>query len=218
MIVLRLFKFLTYCLIFQVGSIFVSKRKKIRTMTEDKDQAETGAEDLKDTTINEEKSEETVEGVSSGEPPTSEPTCEEKFAELNDRFIRLYAEFDNFRKRTNKERIDLINSASSDVIKDLLSVVDNFERAIQNNENAEDIQTIKEGFQLIYQQLKRVLENKGLQVMNSKGEAFDSELHEAIANVPAPTDEEKGKVIDDVEKGYYLNDKVIRFAKVVVGQ
>lgn len=187
-------------------------------MTEDKDQAETGAEDLKETAINDEKSEETADGVGSVEPPTSEPTCEEKFAELNDRFIRLYAEFDNFRKRTNKERIDLINSASSDVIKDLLSVVDNFERAIQNNENAEDVQTIKEGFQLIYQQLKRVLENKGLQVMNSKGEAFDSELHEAIANVPAPTEEEKGKVIDDVEKGYYLNDKVIRFAKVVVGQ
>ncbi|MEY4605057.1 MAG: hypothetical protein RIT43_2349 [Bacteroidota bacterium] len=187
-------------------------------MTEDKEQEEKGAEDIKETTLNEEKSENTAEGTSPEEQSSPEPTCEERYAELNDRFIRLYAEFDNFRKRTNKEKIDLINSAGADVIKDLLSVLDNFERAIQNNENAEDIQTMKEGFQLIYQQLKKVLENKGLQVMNSKGEAFDSELHEAIANVPAPSEEQKGKVIDDVERGYYLNEKVIRFAKVVVGQ
>lgn len=214
------FSILIFChtVLFSKLAVSLSDREKIRTMTEDKEQEEKGAEDIKETTLNEEKSENTAEGTSPEEQSSPEPTCEERYAELNDRFIRLYAEFDNFRKRTNKEKIDLINSAGADVIKDLLSVLDNFERAIQNNENAEDIQTMKEGFQLIYQQLKKVLENKGLQVMNSKGEAFDSELHEAIANVPAPSEEEKGKVIDDVEKGYYLNEKVIRFAKVVVGQ
>jgi molecular chaperone GrpE len=147
-----------------------------------------------------------------------ELTAEEKYAELNDRFIRLYAEFDNFRKRTTKERLDLISSASATVMKDLLAVLDDFERAIQTNEEASDIQAMKEGFQLIYQKFKGILESKGLKPMLSKGEVFDSELHEAIANIPAPTEDEKGKVVDDVEKGYYLNDKVIRFAKVVVGQ
>jgi molecular chaperone GrpE len=166
------------------------------------------------------KDEVTQEGeVESVQPEDkTEISPEEKYSELNDRFIRLYAEFDNFRKRTNKERLDLISSASAGVMKDMLTVLDDFERAIQNNETAEDIQSVKEGFQLIYQKFKGILESKGLKSMQSKGDVFDSELHEAIANVPAPSEEDKGKVIDDVEKGYYLNDKVIRFAKVVVGQ
>ncbi len=148
----------------------------------------------------------------------SEPTAEERYAELNDKFLRLYSEFDNYRKRTNKEKIDLIGSASAGVLKDLIPVLDDFERAIANNESAEDISVLKEGFQLIYNKFKTTLENKGLKAMNAKGEVFDSELHEAIANIPAPDKSAVGKVIDDVEKGYYLNDKVIRYAKVVVGQ
>ncbi len=181
-------------------------------MSEDKELNEQSNQEVKD-----EVTEGQVEDTSSAEEK-KELTCEEKYADLNDRFIRLYAEFDNFRKRTNKERIDLINSASSGVVKDMITILDDFERAIQNNENVEDIQAVKEGFQLIYQKYKGILESKGLKAMSSKGEPFDSELHEAIANIPAPTEEEKGKVVDDVEKGYYLNDKVIRFAKVVVGQ
>lgn len=149
---------------------------------------------------------------------TAELTAEERYAELNDRFLRLYSEFDNYRKRTNKEKVDLIGSANAGILKDLIPVMDDFERAIANNENAEDIAVLKEGFQLIYNKLKTTLESKGLKAMASKGETFDSELHEAIANIPAPEDKLKGKVIDDVEKGYYLNDKVIRYAKVVVGQ
>lgn len=152
------------------------------------------------------------------ETPVAEPTPEEKYAELNDRFMRLYAEFDNYRRRTNKEKIDLISTANAGVIKDLIPVLDDFERAIANNENIDDASSIKEGFHLIYTKAKNTLESKGLKPMLSKGEVFDSELHEAIANVPSPTEAEKGKVIDDVEKGYYLNDKVVRFAKVVVGQ
>lgn len=154
-------------------------------------------------------------------PDADEPvelTAEEKYAELNDKFLRLFAEFDNFRKRTNKEKVDLISNASAGVLSDMLPVLDDFERAISNNESADDIEVVKEGFYLIFNKFKNVLESKGLKPMNSKGQTFDSELHEAIANVPAASNKEKGKVIEDVEKGYYLHDKVIRFAKVVVGQ
>jgi molecular chaperone GrpE len=145
------------------------------------------------------------------------PTAEEQVAALNDKYLRLYSEFDNYRKRTNKEKIDLIATASASVLKDLLSVLDDFDRAIVNNETVEDIDAVKEGFTLIHNKMKSILEAKGLKSMSSKGEPFDPELHEAIANVPAPSDDLKGKVVDDVESGYYLHDKVIRYAKVVVG-
>jgi molecular chaperone GrpE len=148
----------------------------------------------------------------------AEQTLENKYSELNDKFLRLYSEFDNYRKRTNKEKIDLISSASSSVLKDLIPVLDDFERAIANNKNVTEIEALKEGFHLIYNKFKSILDAKGLKVMTCVGEVFDSELHEAIANVPAPSDEMKGKVIDDVEKGYFLNEKVLRYAKVVVGQ
>lgn len=148
----------------------------------------------------------------------AEPTAEERYDELNDKYLRLYSEYDNYRKRTNKERIELIGSASADVLKDLLPVMDDFERAILNNETAEDLDAIKEGVKLIYEKFKNTLSNKGLKALESKGKDFDSEFHEAIANVPAPDKKMVGKVVDDVEKGYLLNDKVIRYAKVVVGQ
>ena len=147
-----------------------------------------------------------------------EPTPEEKYNELNNRFLRLYAEFENYRKRTNKERLDLITNANSDLLKDLVPVIDDFERAIANNVDADDIEGIKEGFSLIYNKYKGLLQSKGLKAMDAKGEVFDPELHEAIANLPTDDEKMKGKVIDDVEKGYFLNDKVLRFAKVVVGQ
>lgn len=147
-----------------------------------------------------------------------ELSLEEQLAAVNDKYLRLYSEFDNYRKRTNKEKLDLIATASAGVLKDMLTVLDDFERAIANNESVEDIQVIREGFQLIHHKLKSGLEAKGLKQMQAKGETFDPEIHEAIANVPAPSEELKGKVIEDVERGYYLNDKVIRYAKVVVGQ
>jgi molecular chaperone GrpE len=147
-----------------------------------------------------------------------ELTAEEKYAELNDRYLRLHAEFDNFRKRTYKERIELTATANKDLLISLLPVMDNFERAIVTNEKLEDIAPMKEGFHLIYTLFKGILDSKGLKAMEAKGVAFDSDIHEAIANIPAPDKKKIGKVIEDVEKGYYLNDKVIRFAKVVVGQ
>ena len=169
-------------------------------------------------TATEEQEQETVAEETQTEETVIEPTPEEKYAELNDKFLRLYSEFDNYRKRTNKEKLELISTASSGVIKDLVAVLDDFERAITNNETVEDTAALKEGFNLIHNKLKGVLETKGLKPMISKGEVFDSELHEAIANIPAPTEDLKGKIVDDVEKGYYIHDKVIRYAKVVVGQ
>jgi len=152
------------------------------------------------------------------EEAPKELTAEEKHAELNSRFLLLHADFDNYRKRTYKERIELTATANKDVLLSLIPVMDNFERAIVTNEKLEDIEAMKEGFQLIYNMFKNILDSKGLKAMESKGVNFNSDLHEAIANIPAPDKKMVGKVIEDVEKGYYLNDKVIRFAKVVVGQ
>lgn len=147
-----------------------------------------------------------------------EQTSDEKYNDLNNRFLRLYAEFENFRKRTNKERLDIINNANADLLKDLIPVIDDFERAITNNEGSEDVVSIKEGFSLIYNKYKGILNTKGLKPMESKGEVFDPEVHEAVANMPTEDKELKGKIIDDLEKGYFLNEKVLRYAKVVVGQ
>lgn len=152
------------------------------------------------------------------EEPQKEPSIEDKMKELNDKYLRLYSDFDNFRKRTMKEKADLISSASSGVVKDLLPVMDDFERAIQSNQTSEDLEGLKEGFLLIYNKMKNILTSKGLKPMESKGLPFDADLHEAVTNIPAPSEEEKGKVVDEIEKGYYLNEKVIRYAKVVVGQ
>lgn len=169
-------------------------------------------EELMDTPLDVTESTENTAGES-GQPQTPE----EKYNELNDKFLRLYAEFDNYRRRTNKEKVELIANANERLLLDLIPTVDDFERAIANNGNVEDIEAVKEGFVLIYNKFKSTLESKGLKQMHAKGENFDSDLHEAIANIPGD-ESQKGKVIDDVEKGYFLNEKVIRFAKVVVGQ
>ncbi len=157
------------------------------------------------------------ENTESGKEENVEPTCEERYTELNDKYLRIHAEFDNYRKRTNKEKIDIILNANASLLRDLIPVIDDLERAIQNNENNEDIDSVKEGFNLIFNKFISIMKSKGLESMDSLGSDFDAEIHDAIAKVPAPTKKEKGKVIDTVEKGYKLNDKVIRFAKVVVG-
>ncbi|XOV67343.1 MAG: nucleotide exchange factor GrpE [Fluviicola sp.] len=159
-----------------------------------------------------------AEANESSQETPKEPTLEDKYNELNNKYLRIHAEFDNYRKRTNKEKVDLISTANAGVLKDLLPVLDDFERAIANNANATDIESVKEGFNLIFNKFSSILHAKGLKEMPVVGEAFDSELHEAIANIPAPKKKLKGKVVEAVEKGYYLNDKVIRYAKVVVGQ
>ena len=156
-----------------------------------------------------------------GNPVESEISPEELLKQelglANDRYLRLYAEFDNFRRRTAKEREDARKSEGKDVIVALLPVLDDFDRAIRSMENSTDVTAVKEGVALIQNKLKNVLAQKGLKEMQSIGTAFDPEIHEAITNIPAPSDDMKGKVVDEMEKGYYLNDKVARFAKVIVG-
>ncbi len=139
-------------------------------------------------------------------------------AEAKDKYIRLYAEFDNYKKRTVKERLDLINTAGRDTISSLLPVIDDFDRAKKSADDDSTNEVFTEGVSLVYNKFKGLLESKGVKEMVSTGESFDPELHEAITEIPAPTDEMKGKIIDTIEKGYMLNDKIIRHAKVVVGK
>src|SRR5690554_2497124 len=148
---------------------------------------------------------------------SDEEQLEMKLTELNDKYLRLYSDFENFRKRTIKEKGDLIMNASEGVVKDMLPILDDFERAMDNNQTSSDADAIKEGFQLIYNKFNNALLSKGLKAMDSKGEVFDIDHHEAITNIPVDK-KQKGKVVDVVEKGYFLNDKVLRYAKVVVGQ
>ncbi len=137
--------------------------------------------------------------------------------EQKDKYLRLFAEFDNFKRRSAKERIELIQTAGKDVIISLLEVMDDFERAEKQMQNSDDAAAIREGIGLVYNKLKNTLSAKGLKAMQSINTEFDVEKHEAITELPA-ADKMKGKVVDEVEKGYYLNDKIIRFAKVVVGK
>ena len=146
-----------------------------------------------------------------------ELTQEEKFAELNDKHLRLHAEFENFKRRTVKERIELYKTAGEDVLSTLLPVLDDFERAIKAKTDAGEELKEEEGVLLIYNKMKSSLEQKGLKVMeDTVGQELNTDFHEAITNIPAPSEEMKGKIIDVIEKGYFLNDKVIRYAKVVV--
>ena len=139
-------------------------------------------------------------------------------AELNDRFLRLFSEFDNYKKRVSKEKLDLISTASEKVLVSLLPVIDDFERAIAANEKADNIDSIKEGFNLIYNKLVQMMKRFDVEEIQAKGEEFNTDFHEAVTHFPAQKEEDKGKVMDVTEKGYKLKDKVIRYAKVVVGQ
>lgn len=149
--------------------------------------------------------------------PTAEELLIDELSLANDKYLRLYAEFDNFRRRTIKEREEARKIEGKDVIVSLLPVLDDFERALRAMESATEVAPVKEGVQLIQQKLKNTLAQKGLKEMESINTPFDPEVHEAITNIPAPTDDLKGKVMDEMEKGYLLNDRVIRFAKVIVG-
>lgn len=150
--------------------------------------------------------------------PDKTKELEQKVNELNDRYLRLYSEFDNYRKRTIKEKSNIIKTAGEDVFKAVLPVIDDFERAIKANENSDDVKAIKEGMQLIYNKLKSNVQQKGLTAFESIGQNFDADVMEAITHIPAADESQKGKVVDEIEKGYKLGDKVIRFAKVIVAQ
>ena len=146
-----------------------------------------------------------------------ELTSEEKLKVSEDKFLRLFSEFENFRRRTQKEKANLITGASVDAYKIMLPILDDFDRAKETIDNAEDIKSLKEGINLILDKFTKSLVTSGLEVMNVVEQEFNADEHEAITNIPAPTESLKGKIIDVVEKGYKLNGKVIRFPKVVVG-
>lgn len=181
-------------------------------------------EETNDTTTVDNSNEEVESKETAKEESVEEPVSEEKsklseterlqkeLGEMKDKYLRIFAEFDNYRKRTIKERQDIIKLASKDSLGALLPAVDDFSRAINTEEN------IPEGVILIYNKLYKALEQQGIKEMETTGQDFDPELHEALTKIPAPSEELKGKIIDTIEKGYYLNDKIIRYAKVVVGE
>ncbi len=166
---------------------------------------------------------ETVENVESADKTVQEEVSEidalkAQLSEANDKFLRLYAEFDNYKRRTMKEKSEILQTAGKDVMLALLPVIDDFERAQKASETVEDLNAYKEGIQLIHHKFNSILQARGLKAVESIGNDFNVDLHEAITNIPAPTEDMKGKVIDETEKGYTLNGHVIRFAKVIVGE
>jgi len=190
-------------------------------MSGNKEEEQVNTENTQDENVNAESQEAAAEEAKVEEQTVDAEEVnpwEQKFNEMNDKYLRLYSEFENFRKRTAKERIELISSAGGGVIKSVLPVIDDFDRAIKANSESEDKVALKEGFELIRQKMIHILTQEGLKPMDAVNTVFDTDLHEAITQIPAPSEDMKGKVVDVVEKGYYLNEKVLRFAKVVIGQ
>ena len=191
-------------------------------LNEPKDQKET-AENLSENTDNKseenkEEPEKVAEKTTVEEPIDELAEMTKKYTEMNDKYLRLSAEFDNYRKRTLKERMELIKSAGQDILINILPIKDNFERALASLETAKDPKAIKEGIELIYTNFVEFLSQRGIKEIDAKEKEFDTDLHEAVTKIPAPSKKLKGKNIDVIEKGYLLHEKVIRFAKVVVGE
>ena len=169
-----------------------------------------------------EQANETVQEENNNNKQSTDPDktaeYEATIADLKDKYLRQAAEFDNYRKRVLKEKSELIQNGGESVISSLLPIIDDFERALQNMKKSDDTAALKEGVELIYQKFMKTLESNGLKTIETKEADFNTDFHEAVAMIPAPNDESKGKVVDCVQKGYKLNDKVIRHAKVAVGQ
>jgi len=177
-------------------------------MTDKKDKNEHIEEEIVDQT-----NDETQENL------TEEVNLEEELAKEKDKFLRLFAEYENYKRRTAKERVELFKTANQDLMTVLLPVLDDFERALTHIEDDKEAEELRKGVLLIYKKLLNTLEQKGLAVVDAKaGDTFDAEIHEAITQIPAPSKKMKGKIIDVVEKGYKLGDKIIRYPKVVIGQ
>ena len=198
------------------------------SMTEDKTRNEDVEQDIPENSSN--GSEQRTTPFDESEPDVAEETVSEDeeinqaessdtaLAEAKDKYLRLFAEFENFRRRTAKERLDLIKTASEDIVSALLPVVDDFERSLEIFKENEAVAPMYEGIQLVYQKMLKILEQKGLTRMNvAQGSEFDSEYHEAVVQTPAPSEELKGKVVDVIESGYFLGEKVLRYANVVIG-
>lgn len=198
--------------------------KKNTKMEENQNPENTAQSDMPEINETENKNDSTDESYSDetgSENTNAQFSDEDKLkaeaTEWHNKYLRLYAEFDNFKRRTSKERLELIQIANKDVIADLLTVLDDFERAKKSIDTSTDIVSVKEGVTLIQHKLKSILNQKGLKEMESLGQVFNADMHEGITSIPAPSEKLKGKVVDELEKGYFLNDKVIRFAKVIIG-
>jgi molecular chaperone GrpE len=192
-----------------------------KDMKESKDQANLQEKDNKQVNIDINADENLSGTTYLNEPIAEEDTLEKlktELQEMKDKYLRKVAEFDNFKKRSAKEKIELIQTAGKEVIKDLLEVLDDCERAEKQMNATNDAQQIKEGVLLVFNKLRNLLYAKGLRAMETVNSPFNPDLHEAITEIPAPSEDQKGKVLAEVEKGYYLNDKIIRYAKVVVGK
>lgn len=206
------------------------KKKKVMSDTaldnqnatnENTDKLSQEEENVNETLANEQEQESTPDFAEEEQNDTENETIERLKTELNeakDKYVRLVAEFDNFRKRNARERIELSQTAGRDIIQSLLVVLDDSGRASKQMEATTDIETLKQGISLVFNKLQNILQQKGLKIMECKNQPFDPDLHEAITEIPAPNEKMVGKVIDVVEDGYYLNDKLIRHAKVVVGK
>lgn len=193
--------------------------KTVEEEVEKVESQEDGTEEVNET--EETTTENTAEEAPEEAVPTKEKTVEsleKELGEMKDKYLRIFAEFDNYRKRTIKERQDTIKLAAKDCISALLPAVDDFSRAIKVANENENEEQIPEGIVHVYNKLMKSLEQQGVRPMDSTGTDFDAELHEALTKIPAPSEEMKGKVIDTIEQGYYLKDKIIRYAKVVVGE
>ncbi|SIT94700.1 nucleotide exchange factor GrpE [Pontibacter indicus] len=174
--------------------------------------------ELQDNTANTEETNGQEHAEETAVETGSETQAEAELAEMKDKYIRLMAEFENFRRRTNKERLDLLKTANEELMSDLLPVMDDMERAHQSMEATKEVDALLQGLELVFHKLKHVTQLKGLKPIEVKaGDAFDSDFHEGVTQIPAPSEDLKGKIVDVIEKGYTLNEKVIRFAKVIIG-
>ncbi len=186
----------------------MAKQKKEKLHAEDQESVNNETLEQENTPVEEDQVESTAKKDDEG------MSLEEQLEEAKDKYLRLYSEFDNFRRRTSKERLDLINSAGREVIESLLPVLDDFERAMKASDTSDE----DEGMKLIYNKMKKALTDKGLKDMGTKqGDDFDDEFHEAVTQIPAPDKSLEGKIVDVIEPGYFMGEKVIRFAKVVTG-
>jgi molecular chaperone GrpE len=186
--------------------------------SENQEQLEQKKVETSESVDNEQVSQQEETNEPQAEIETNEARLERELAEMKDKYLRLSAEFDNYRKRTLKERMDMLKTASEEVLLGLLQVIDNFERALKNMETSQDVEAIREGVELIYKNFVNFLAQKGMKEIDALNAPFDTDLHEAITKIPAPTADLKGKVVDVIEKGYKLHDKVSRYAKVVIGE
>jgi len=192
----------------------MAKNKKQKEETIEEKEANTATAEPQQDQSATEKQEEKAELT----PEEEIVELKQQVGELKDKYLRVYAEFENFRKRSVREKLDMMKTAAQDTMSVLLPVLDDFDRAKKNAEDENSTEPFSEGVMMVYNKLSNTLKQKGLKEMETNGEDFDPELHEAITEIPAPSDDMKGKIIDTIEKGYYLNDSILRHAKVVVGK